>query len=276
MKNYLKKDVQDGESNYSIDIEKLEKDLALANLKSENETPGESDGIDCKLCMNRGYIYELRDGKLWKVPCKCQKKRESIRIMKKSGLGDMLEKYTFKNFDAKEDWQKEALAKARIFYKHLEDNWFVMCGNPGSGKTHFCTALCGQLLKDGKELRYMRWIDDGGRIKAVINDNYEYELRVKPLKEVQVLYIDDFLKSPKDTRTGEYKITSGDIRLALSILDYRYQHSELSTIISTELSIPQILDIDEALGSRIYERSVRTSVSIVGKDKNWRLNDMEE
>lgn len=247
--------------------------LNISKLKVANDEQGENLGFDCPICNNKGYYYELVDGKITQFPCKCKPRRDSVKHMRESGLGDMLERFTFKNFIANDDWQKEALEKARKFFKHPDGKWFVMCGNPGSGKTHFCTALAGEFLKAGKALRYMRWVDDGGRIKAAINDTPAYNNLIIPLKEAEALYIDDFLKSPRDSKTGKYRITDGDFKLAFDLLDYRYNHPELITIISTELSIVELLDIDEAVGSRIYQRSKDTCVSIVGKDKNWRLRE---
>lgn len=60
------------------------------------------------------------------------------------------------------------------------------------------------------------------------------------LKMVYVFYIDDFIKET---------VTDADINIAFELLNARYNDHEKLTIISTEKSI------DEALGSRIYERS---------------------
>jgi DNA replication protein DnaC len=45
----------------------------------------------------------------------------------------------------------------------------------------------------------------------------------------------------------------------------------MATIISSERSMEDLLQIDEAVGSRIYQRSKDFLLSIQGENKNWRL-----
>lgn len=107
----------------------------------------------------------------------------------------------------------------------------------------------------------MLWRDVSVRAKAVVNDE-EYGRIVDPLKRVKVLYIDDLFKggAPKEA----------DIKLAFEILNYRYADQKLLTVISSERTIEELLDIDEAVGSRIYERSRGYYLPLDGM-KNWRL-----
>ena len=106
----------------------------------------------------------------------------------------------------------------------------------------------------------MLWRDDIVKLKACVTDSEEYSRQIKPFKSVQVLYIDDFLKG---------KVTEADINIAFEILNYRYHNQSMRTIISSERSIEEVLDIDEAVGSRIYERS--RGYYITAPAENWRL-----
>ena len=74
------------------------------------------------------------------------------------------------------------------------------------------------------------------------------------------MYIDDLFKG---------SVTSADINLAYEIINARYGVKELRTIISTERSMQNIIGIDEALGSRIYQRS--KNFIIQTPKQNWRL-----
>jgi DNA replication protein DnaC len=65
-------------------------------------------------------------------------------------------------------------------------------------------------------------------------------------------------------------VTPADVNLAFEILNYRYVNRRLVTILSSEKTIEEILDIDEAVGSRIFERCKGHYVKFVGKE-NWRL-----
>jgi DNA replication protein DnaC len=112
----------------------------------------------------------------------------------------------------------------------------------------------------------MLWRDEATRIKALINDYDEYDRLTNELKEAEVLYIDDFLK----TQRGQQP-TSADVNLAFEILNYRYNNPSLITIISSELTEDELLDIDEATGGRIYERA-KKAFSIAGdRKKNYRI-----
>ena len=244
-------------------------DYELEKIKWENAMPGNLSGEHCPLCLNRGYIRERQNGVTISRECSCMSKRRSLRLIRKSGLGDMLERYTFENYQTPEPWQQTAKKQA-LAYVSDHDGWFVAAGTVGSGKTHLCTAICGAMLDAGLEVRYMLWRDHGVQIKAVVNDSEAYSAMVEPLKRVKVLYIDDLFKTAKG-ESGTAKVTTGDINLAFELLNSRYNRKDLVTIISTELTIGQIVDIDEAVGSRIYERSKGCYLRIEGQDKNWRL-----
>lgn len=222
---------------------------------------------DCSLCKNRGYTVEMRCGNLIYHKCVCEIKRINARRLEKSGLADVVKEQTFRSYQTPEEWQKTAKKQAVEYLRNPDGRWFVAAGSVGSGKTHLCTAICGAMMEAGRDVRYMPWVDDGGRLKAAVNDTDEYTRLINPLKAVEVLYIDDFWK----TEEGKTP-TTGDIKLAFEILNARYINRRLITIISSEMSITRMLDIDEAVGSRIYEKSKRGSLlNIEGDNKNWRL-----
>ena len=233
-------------------------------LRWRNEIVGSMEGDDCPLCKNRGYLVELRNGCQVSVECICMEKRRYLQRMKKSGLGDLLERYTFATYQTTEDWQRSAKRAALDYLQDPGGKWFAATGCVGSGKTHLCTAICSELINVGLEVRYMLWKDDGGRMKAAVNDTEEYRCLVEPMKSVRALYIDDFWKA------GNGGVTKGDIDLAFEILNARYNDSHLITIISSELTVGRIMSIDEAVGSRIYERSKGSCLELTGS-KNWRL-----
>lgn len=117
-------------------------------------------------------------------------------------------------------------------------------------------------MDTGKAVRYMLWRDASAELKGLLTDGDEYQARIKPFKTVPVLYIDDFLKGGH---------SDADIRLAFEILNSRYNDSALRTIISSELSLFEILGLDEATGGRIYERA--KGYVIESPRENWRLRN---
>lgn len=234
--------------------------LTEAKVKTINETDGSMGMLDCPICRNKGYIAYVRDDQICTKECECMSKRRSLKRLKKSGLMDMLENYTFAKYETPEEWQEIAKKKAINFVTNGSGKWFMISGTPGTGKTHICTAIAGELINAGKEVKYMLWRSEAPRLKAYINERDTYEKEMDFLRKVDVLYIDDFFKGT---------ISEADINLAFELLNNRYNSRKLITIISSEKTVEQILDIDEALGSRIYERS--KGYCIKTPSKNWRL-----
>lgn len=217
-----------------------------------NVTDGDLKGFWCDRCRNKGVVYRMENDTLSSVQCRCTKRRRSQRRIEKSGLKNLMDSYTFDRFQATENWQIAALEKAQSFIA-ASTGWFYICGSPGTGKTHLCTAICKELIERENDVVYMVWREQAPQLKASVNDAVAYKQMMDPLKTVDVLYIDDFFKAKK---TGaSVAITDADLNLAFEILNARYNNPALRTIISSELSLAQILDIDEAIGSRIAERA---------------------
>ncbi len=192
--------------------------------------------------------------------------RRSIWRAKKSGLGDLLERHTFEAFQTPEPWQAKAKKLAQE-YAAAPDGWFVTSGRSGSGKTHLCTAICRRLLDDGRAVRYELWREMAQRIKAAALDGETRSKLMAPLKSVEVLYLDDFLKTARGTAP-----TKADIEIAIDIIGARYNAKAL-TLLSTELTVDELLSLEESLGGRIHAmcRKGAQYLSFVGDNKNWRL-----
>ena len=233
----------------------------------------EEDGYNCDICRNKGYVIKLEvDGdNYWQVctDCKCVEIRNSIMRMKRSGLKDIIKDYTFDKFIATENWQK-AIKEAAMEYANEPEGWFFLGGQSGAGKTHLCTAICREFLLAGKRVKYMLWRDDVVKIKGAVTDSEEYSKLIDQYKTIDVLYIDDLFKTGKDNYNQVQKPTGADINVAFEIINYRYNNPKLLTIISSELTEDELLDIDEAIGGRIYERAKAFTIG-KSRDRNYRI-----
>lgn len=248
----------------SLSYEEIQKN----SCKAYNERPGELNGIDCPICKNRGNFREYKGGEIVTVECSCMAARRSLWRAQKSGLGELIDRCTLDSFKAGSPWQEAIKQKAINFLADGSARWLYFGGQPGAGKTHICAAIAGELLKAGLYTRYMMWRDDSTRIKAAVTDPLEYKRLVDPLKSADVLYIDDLFKSG-----GKWQRPSaGDINLAFEIINYRYNSREKYTIISSECSWQQLLAADEAIASRIAERTQKKYLLSVLPDatKNYR------
>lgn len=244
---------------YDEDYEQMRCDVYNQQIGTLNE-------FDCPICRNKGTIFYLRDGCITSKDCECATKRKSIQRIRRSGLENMLSENTFDTWETLNEWQNTAKAVALKYVNDAETEWFLAAGKSGSGKTHLCTAICGALIEKGEDTKYMMWKSESTRIKAFANDAEEYEHLIKPLKEIRVLYIDDLFKVGANATP-----TTADLNLAFEIINHRYM-AKLKTIISTERSLDDLLDLDMAIGGRIYERCKGYYLDFSNKP-NWRLRD---
>lgn len=216
------------------------------------------DGIDCDICGNKGQIAYYKNGILYSRECECMNRRRSLRRINRSGMNDMFSRYTFDNYKPVDAERKRVKSLAQKFADD-DRGWFYIAGRSGSGKTHICTAICAALIERSKDVYYMAWRDESRTLKSLINTD-EVEEPLRKLKRVSVLYIDDFLKGGA---------SDADIRLAFEIVNSRYNDSALRTIISSEVTIEELMSIDEALGGRVYERS--KGYALKAPKDNYRL-----
>lgn len=237
-------------------------EFLLHQVRQFNKTPGKLKGYDCPECLNRGYIAVARDGRMMTRECTCLRKRELLRKLAGSGIQRLHE---FSGFQTVYPWQAEIKQTAEAFCNQ-SGAWFFIGGQSGCGKTHICTAILNEFLSQGVVGTYLLWREDSVRLKANINER-EYETRMQVYKTAELLYIDDLFK----TRGNEMP-SAGDVNLAFELINARYQRV-LPTVISSERTLKQILDVDEAVGSRIFEMAKGFCLNVSkAKDKNWRLH----
>lgn len=224
---------------------------------------------NCPVCNNRGYrVFKDNQGKIKTITCKCIKTRKNIRSLWKSGLGESIDRFTMQTWKTEERWHHILFQKANNFISDPR-GWFFIGGDPATGKTHICSAICLALIEQGKDTQYLMWRDDSPRAKGSVNDAEEYQQLVQPWKDAQVLYIDDLFKAG---RVNGQKIdpTPADINLAYEILNRRYMSPSKITIISSEFTLKEIIRIDAAVGGRIAEMAGGHVYSTQGM-KDWRL-----
>ena len=222
--------------------------------------------MTCKKCNDLGVIIYEQDGEEFAKICDCVKAKKSLLRLKSSGLDKLLDKYTFDRYKADFGYQKEFLAKARKYLGEKE-KWFLAVGQSGAGKSFICTAICGELLKQGKEVRFMSWLTESVKIKQNINNAEVYEPIMDDYKSCEVLYVDDLFKSDNSATPS-----SADIKIANEIFNYRYNNA-LRTLVSSERTIAQLIEIDQAVVGRIIEMSEPYITQFVGCEKNYRLRN---
>lgn len=259
-------------------------------MKADSYNAGEgtlhlADGYNCDKCKNKGFIAELRMAEVYGykvetlVPCRCQKARNALSRLARSGLKDVVKKYTFENYEAADPWQEKIKEAAMRFCDSQGEEWFFIGGQSGAGKTHICTAIAVHFIRQGKELKYMLWRDEITRLKGLITEPEQYGQMMDALKNADVLYIDDIFKNGKDDFGNVKQPTAADINAAFEIINYRYNNPGKITIISSERTLSEMNAIDEAIAGRIAEKSKEGGYCInLAKDakKNWRMKGIIE
>ena len=221
--------------------------------------------MNCTKCNNTGWIiYTDQNGYETARECECVKQRQSLARLERSGLSGLLDKYTFDRYKAKYDFQKDLLTKAKNYIQEKSNKWFVVLGQSGSGKSMICTAICGELLKQGHEVRFISWLTESVKLKQNVNNPEIYEPLMEDYKNCEILYIDDFFKNET--------LSSADLKIANEIINYRCVANK-RTIISSERLVGNLMEVDEAIIGRIVEMAEEYVTEIVGKEKNYRLRN---
>lgn len=234
------------------------------------------DGYNCTECNNKGHYMYLLDGYECSRECKCMEIRNTIRNMQRSGLKNFIREYTLDKYEAIEPWQENIKNKARQYLADNTPNWWLINGQSGSGKTHICTAICREYLLKGRVVKYLLWKQDSTILKACVNDYEIYQKKLNAFKNAEILYIDDFLKPVK--KDGQIvPPTPADVSLAFEIIDYR-KNANLRTIFSSERSLLDLLEIDEATAGRIVEKATKEYILNLGnkKERNYRTKGVFE
>src|SRR5579875_3366708 len=178
---------------------------------------------------------------------------------------------TFGSFilDGKPEVIKEAHQCAVDYYKAFDQikdqrcNSISLLDQPGAGKTHLLTALANNLIiKKQVSVLYFPFVEGFNDLK----DDFDLlEEKLTKMKRISVLFIDDLFK-------GRQYPTDFQIEQMFAVINYRYRNHK-PIMVSSEKTVDELCDIDEALGTRIYQMCKDFTVIIKGDRKilNHRL-----
>ncbi len=213
----------------------------------------------CRVCSDTGYV----DTKM----CSCLREaliRENFRT---SGMGDLLDRQSFENFDIeryKRDGEdvyrrmKANFAAAKAFAENFKDkrgNLFLV-GTTGAGKTHITTAIARAVLDRGFDVVY----DTAQNIMSAFEfDRFRAgyqpsESRADKYMECTLLILDDL---------GTEFTNAFTVSCLYNLLNER-QNKGLSTVIST--NVPPT-ELREKYEDRIYSRLIGADYQILSFDK---------
>ncbi len=272
-------------------IYRIHKDTEL-RLRKEHK-PLDSLSLD-EMVLEEDYlagkVCTPDKAREWKTTyskqCECVKQKKIAKLMAASGITEKFEKLLFGNFklNGKPQMIKDAYECAVEYFKDFEKikgeraNSIALLGQPGSGKTHLLTAIMNNLInKKSTHCLYFPYVEGMSDLK---NDFDQLETKLDAMRKAEVLFIDDLFKpvfaTTMEGRIKKPRATEWQIEQIQSVVNYRYlNHKPL--LISSELDTGELLDIDEALGSRIHQMCRDYTVIIKGDrmQLNHRLGDWE-
>ncbi len=213
----------------------------------------------CKKCSDTGYV----DTKM----CECLREaliRENFRT---SGMGDLLDRQSFANFDLeryKKDGEdvyrrmKSNFAAAKAYAENFREkrgNLFLV-GTTGAGKTHLTTAIARTVLDLGFDVIYET---SQNVMSAFEQDRFhsgytQTESRAEKYMECTLLILDDL---------GTEFTNAFTVSCLYNLLNER-QNKGLSTVIST--NVPP-MQLREKYEDRIYSRLIGADYQILSFDK---------
>lgn len=233
-----------------------------------NGACGSGGDPECPVCRGKGLIMRIDElGYRVVRDCDCRAGVLGRARLARSGLGAALVGKTFDSFEVTAPWQRK-MKDLAAEYAAGDGGWLVLCGQSGCGKTHLCAAVCAALMDRGRDVVYAIWRDEAAAIKADLEGR---EKRLDRLRRACALYLDDLFKGGKG-HDGAVRVSQADVGIAFDVLNYRAVNG-LPTVISTELSPRELLDIDEAVAGRILEQGGRFVFTVQpDRRKNRRLH----
>lgn len=251
-----------------MEIQEIIENLRLKSLSNSTQESqvikSESTMYKCSKCKDSEILYNPETNSARECECVIPKRYQ--RMLERSGISEAFQQKTFDNFETKgkpiiNNAKEIAMKYVKNFSTLTDRNSLLMMGAPGSGKTHLCIAVANQLIKNGIGVLYMPYREVMPKLKQTVTDEESYQKELNRYKSAPVLFIDDMYKG---------SVTKSDLNISFEIINHRYL-KRLPIIVSTEFLTSNLLDFDEATGSRIIEISKDYMVELVGKNLNYRL-----
>lgn len=214
----------------------------------------------CKKCSDSGFV----DTRM----CSCFREALLKENIRSSGIGNLIEKQSFDNFDLihyDDPDLRKRMEKNLEMCKNFAERFgkdsgnMLFIGKTGTGKTHLSTAIAKAVIERGYEVLY----DSTQNIVAAFeNDRFKsgygpHESESAKYMECDLLILDDL---------GTEFVNQFTVSCLYNLLNTRINKG-LSTIISTNLS-PE--ELSKKYEDRIYSRIVGSDSQILlfgGKDR---------
>lgn len=216
----------------------------------------------CTACSDTGFIGTKM--------CNCLKELLIMKNIKSSGMGKLIEKQSFDNFELgiyegrDRELMENNLKKAKEYVNSFarDGGNLLFIGTTGTGKTHLSSAIAKEIIHQGFGVIY-------DSAQNIISDfeNDKFKSGYGPHENVSDKYLECDLLIIDDLGT---EFTNQFTTSCLYNLINTRQNKGLSTIISTNLSAKELAGKYEG---RIYSRLVSSDYDVcVFSGKDRRIN----
>lgn len=221
---------------------------------------------NCDKCGGSTWVEAEGESKNMLKRCECYPRYVFMKNLEVSGIGNAFQRKTLDKFHA----ETEILDKIKrmvtnyinAYSENCEEkgNSLLLLGSVGSGKTHLGVSAAIELVKQGVGVIYADYRSEIRSLKQSILDKAEYDRRKQRLQSCQCLLIDDLFKG---------NVTETDIGYIYDIINHRYLE-QLPVIVTSEKSVKELMSIDEAVASRMFEMAKGYIITMQGIG-NYRL-----
>ena len=212
--------------------------------------------------MQGQRVYVVRVGKCGSDTAQQTRNRGQIEdLLKVSGLSAKQQKQTFDAYITKGLGAEVNAAKGRAMVAASEGSWLVLAGKRGTGKSHLAVAIMLEVMSRGTPALFRSVPEMLDELREG-NANSTYHAKIKQLKDVPCLVLDDL---------GKERSTGSDTGLEYlyQILDFRYRNERQTVVTTNAMDQNELVGWSKAeyfvpLLSRLNEMGVWCAIKTAG------------
>lgn len=196
------------------------------------------------------------------VTCSCQHQKQIDLLIANSQMTVAFQQKGFKDFHVEgkasiiRKMRDEALKYYHDFHhvRYQRENSIALVGQVGAGKTHLLSAIANGLLKQGVSVMYFPFAEVMEKMREK-----EFALKDKIIHQAQqadVWFVDDLFKPVTKVVNGANikvpRASEWAQERMYEVINYRYLNKK-PILLSCELDFETLLQINDAIGSRLFE-----------------------
>lgn len=239
----------------------------LEDLRDWKKAQGNPDPTHhCPICHDTGALVHIDNNGYEVVEfCECHYRKINEQQKKSNGISELFESKNFNNFKTRDTFERNAKKKCMQFADNVREESILLTGQPGAGKTHLAVATAGRIESAGVPILFEEYTVLMQELEGLKRDYHKQRIRINKVKTAKVLILDDLLKSGVYIWDSKRQIKDFHKEMVFSIVNYRYTN-RLPTIFTTELSLEEVYETDEGIGSRIIGMSGSNVIQFEGRD----------